>query len=95
MQINTSLSVDPSAVGVVKNRLASNLPPTPAPSSQNLAPEFDLNRLQALDGDTGIPDESGANQALAFLQSNFLAQPGSAIAAQANLNPESAYALLV
>jgi len=94
MQINTSLSADSSAAGLVKNRLPATPPAPSSPSSQNVAPEFDLNRLQSLTGDISVPDEAGANQALALLQAGFLSQPDSAIAAQANLNPESVYTLL-
>ena len=95
MQINPNLPVDPGAAGLVRQRPSATPSAPPPPSSQYIASDFDLNRLQTLRGDTSVPDESGANQALGFLQSNILSQPGSALAAQANLNPESAYALLV
>ena len=94
MQINTSLSTDSNNPAPVKNRLVASASTQPAPTQQSVVPEFDLARLQSLNGDTTIPDEAGANQALAFLKTNFLSDPASASAAQGNLNPESVYALL-
>jgi hypothetical protein len=47
------------------------------------------------DGAPGISDAAGADQVTDFLRANFLSQPGTALAAQGNPNPESAYNLLI
>jgi hypothetical protein len=95
MLINTNLPTDPSASALRQSR-APGAPAgqTPPPSTQATASQFDLTRWQGLEGDTTVPDSAGADQAADFAQANFLAQPAQAVAAQANLNPESAYSLL-
>jgi len=47
------------------------------------------------DGAPGISDAAGAEQVTASLRATFLSQPGTALAAQGNPNPESAYNLLI
>jgi hypothetical protein len=46
-------------------------------------------------GAPGISDEAGADQVTAFLRATFLSQSGTALAAQGNPNPETAYNLLI
>lgn len=94
MLINTSLSTDSSSSSPLNNR-AAGAPAAPSASApQPSAVESDLGRFQGLDGDSGIPDSAGADQAVGFSRANFLSQPALALAAQANLNPESVFNLL-
>jgi hypothetical protein len=46
------------------------------------------------DGVSGITDAAGAGRATDFLRTNLVSQYEPALAAQANLNPESVFNLL-
>ena len=93
MKINPNLSTDPSAAGLRNARPLATANPSTA-STPSTPPQLDLARWPALDGDTTVPDSAGADASAQYAQSNFLAQPALALAAQANLNPDSAYTLL-
>jgi hypothetical protein len=105
MLINTSLSSETAARDLQKSR-GTDSSSTPAgaagqttggDSTRSADAASGLQGRFALDaaGVPEIPDESGADQVTEFLRSNLLSQPGTALAAQANVNPESAYSLLV
>jgi hypothetical protein len=105
MLINTSLSPETAARDLQKSR-GADASSTPAgaagqttggdstrsaDAASGLQARFSLEAA----GVPEIPDESGADQVTQSLRADFLSQPGSALAAQANANPESAYSLLV
>jgi hypothetical protein len=99
MLIAPTLSPETAARDLRNSRAAEASPAPPGAASQtpgtNSAPE----RLQGLvpldeDGVSAITDPSGADQVTELLRAGLLSLDGSALAAQANVNPESAYCLL-
>jgi hypothetical protein len=108
MLINTSLSPETSDLRNSRTADASPAPAGPAPQTPgangtqsaaagNSAALVARRYSVALeeDGAPGISDAAGADQVTDFLRANFLSQPGTALAAQGNPNPESAYNLLI
>ena len=99
MLINTSLSPE-TAARDLRNSRAAEASPTPAGAAlQPSGADSDLGRLRGLapldeEGVSPITDPAGADQAAGFIRANLSSQHGLALAAQANLDPESAYNLL-
>jgi hypothetical protein len=99
MLINTSLSPETAARDLRNSRAAEASPAPAGAASPTTAADSAVRRLEgpaplAEDGVAGITDAAGADQVTEFLRANLPSQPGPALAAQANLNPESAYHLL-
>jgi hypothetical protein len=99
MLINTSLSTETAARDLRNSRAAEASPAPAGAASQTPGPDSALRRLEGPapldeDGVSGITDAAGADQVTEFFRANLPSQPGLALAAQANLNPESAYHLL-
>jgi hypothetical protein len=100
MLINTSLSPETAARGLPNSRAADAPPASAGASRQTSGAEAALDRLQARfplqdDGIPAIASAADADQVTEFLRANLLSQPGTALAAQSNPNPESAYNLLI
>jgi hypothetical protein len=98
MIVQSSLAAD-TAINLQKSRTASTSTGTPSNSSQANAADPSLNRMRELsmaesDGAFGSDDTTAADGWMSFLQSNLSAQGETALAAQANLNPATAYSLL-
>jgi hypothetical protein len=99
MLINTSLSPETTARDLRNNRAANASPAPAAAASPTTAADSAVRRLEGPaslveDGVSEITDAAGADQVTDFLRANLSSQPGLALTAQANLNPESAYHLL-
>jgi len=99
MLINTSLPPETAARDLRNSRAADSPPAPTGPATQTPVADSTLGRLQGLvpldeDGVPAITDAAGADQVTDFLRANLSSQPGLALTAQANLNPESAYHLL-
>jgi hypothetical protein len=100
MLINTHLS--PEAAGQdLRNSRATGSSAAPAPAAAAATPAADpsLERLQGLapleeGGAPAITDGATADQVTQFLRANLPSDNVSALAAQANLNPESVFLLL-
>ncbi|HXR07050.1 MAG TPA: hypothetical protein VN765_06955 [Candidatus Acidoferrum sp.] len=100
MLINTSFSPEAAAQDLRNSRAAhaSGAPaPANAPETRGDDPAF--GRLQGLvpleeQGVPGINDAAGADQITEMLRANLLSEPALALAAQANLSPESVFKLL-
>jgi hypothetical protein len=98
MLINTSLSSETSDLR--NSRTAGASPASAGAAPQTPGGDAALARLQGRvpleeEGVPGIPDAAGADQVTQFLRANLLSQPGTALAAQGDPNPESAYNLLI
>lgn len=99
MLINPALSTETAVPDLRSSRAAD---PSPAPAAAAPAtpgPDPAAARLRELavldaDGASAIADTAGADQVTAFFHANLLSQYGTALAAQANLNPDSVYNLL-
>jgi hypothetical protein len=99
MLINTSLSTETAARDLRNSRAADSTPAPAGAALQPPGPDSAMGRLRGLapldeEGVSGITDASGADQAAGFIRANLSSQHGLALAAQANLDPESAYNLL-
>ena len=99
MLINTSLPPETAARDLRNSRPAEASPAPAGAASQTTAPAPAVRQLEASaplaeDGVAGITDAAGADQATEFLRASLPSQTGLALAAQANLNPETAYHLL-
>ena len=99
MLIAPGISPETAARDLRNSRAAEALPRRPAPPPTARPPIPPLGRLQGLvaldeDGVSAITDAAGADQVTEFLRADLLSPDGSALAAQANVNPESAYSLL-
>jgi hypothetical protein len=99
MLINTSLSPETAAQDLRNSRAAdSSAAPssTAAPSSQTDSSAWRLSGPSGMEEDKlpGINDAAGADQVMESYRANLLSQGGTAISAQANLNPDSVYNLL-
>jgi len=99
MLINTSLPPETAARDLRNSRAADSPPAPTGPAPQTPGADSTLGRLQGLVplheyGVPDITDAAGADQVTDYLRANLLSQPGAALAAQANANPESAYSLL-
>ena len=95
MLINTSLSADTTAAKLQSERLAATNKPQPQPqTSAPVASQTSGLSAIDLDGDNSVVDSAGADQAAQLLTTGFSSQPALAFAAQANLNPETAFNLL-
>ncbi|MGD1084500.1 MAG: hypothetical protein ABSA47_07085 [Verrucomicrobiota bacterium] len=97
MIINASLPAESAAASPRHSRTATASPSNAA--SPKTAPDTTLDRMRELSPAGQEEDWSGLDSAAAdtwtsFLHSNILSQAGSALAAQANLNPETAFTLL-
>jgi hypothetical protein len=99
MIINSSLPAESAAAGLRNSRA------TPAPAgsgntaSSQTAPGADLDgtrqlRPAAQDEDWAGLDPKAADVWTGFLQSNVLSQSGTALAAQANQDPDTVFTLL-
>jgi hypothetical protein len=104
MLINTSLSTEAAARDLQKSRGAdvSSTAAGDAAKTADSAPGCSADatyepqaRFSLENGVPEITDAAGADQATEFLRANLYSQPGTALAAQANANPESAYNLLI
>lgn len=99
MLINPSLSPDPAAPDLRNSRTPDSSPAPAAPAPKTPGADPILARLQGLApldeaGVPGITDAAGADQVTEFFRANLPSQHGPALAAQANLNPESVFNLL-
>jgi hypothetical protein len=100
MFINTSFSPDTAAQDLRNSRAADSSPApatAAAPKTPGLDPSF--GRLQGLvpldeDGVSAITGAAGADQVTEFFRANLPSQSAHALAAQANLSPESVFNLL-
>ncbi len=100
MFINTSLSPDSTAPDLRNGRAADSSPAPAAiaaPKTSGADPSF--GRLQGLvpldePGVATISDAAGADQVTEFIRANLPSQSAPALAAQANLSPESVFNLL-
>jgi hypothetical protein len=100
MLINTSLSSETAAQNLRNSRAAEPSPVNADTAKQQSGADAALDMLQgrvplAQESVPGIADASDADQVTEFLRSSLLSQPGIALAAQANANPDSAYNLLI
>jgi hypothetical protein len=100
MFINTSLSPDTTAQDL-RNSRAAGSSPAPAAITAPKTPGFDpaFGRLQGLvpldeDGVSAIADTADADQVTEFFRANLPSPSAPALAAQANLSPESVFNLL-
>ena len=99
MLINTTLSPETAAQDLRNSRAADSSPAPAGAAPQTPGPDSALalpQRPPPLDED-GVPaitDAAGADQVTEFFRANLLSQHGTALAAQANLNPEAVYNLL-
>ena len=99
MLINTTLLAE-TAAGNLRNSRAADSSPAPVSAAPNTpGPDSAAERLQGLapldeDGASAIADAAGADQVTGFFRANLLSQYGTALAAQANLNPDPVYNLL-
>lgn len=100
MLIQTHLSPDAAAPDLRQSHAAASTP-APAPvasaTTPGVAPPW--QRLQGLspmdeEGGPAITDGATADQVTDFLRANIPSDNASALAAQANLNPESVFLLL-
>ena len=99
MLINTSLSPETAARDLRNSRAAAASPAPAGAASPTTTPAPAVRQLDgpaplAEDGAAAITDAAGADQVTEFLRANLPPQSGLALAAQANLNPETAYHLL-
>jgi hypothetical protein len=99
MLINTSLSSETAAQDLRNSRAADSSPAPAGAAPKTPGPDSAVERLQRLapldeDAASAIADEAGADQVTGFFRANLPSQHGTALAAQANLNPESVYNLL-
>jgi hypothetical protein len=108
MLINTSLSPE---TGGLRNNRAADASPAPAGAAPqtpgaDAAQSSTADSSAALierrysvaleeEGAPEISDAAGADQVTDYLRATFLSQPGTALAAQGNPNPETAYSLLI
>jgi hypothetical protein len=100
MLINTQISPDAAAQDL-RNSRASGSSVTSAPAAAAATPATDTSwarpqGLTPLDegGAPSITDGAAADQVTQFLRANLPSDNVSALAAQANLNPESVFLLL-
>jgi hypothetical protein len=99
MLIHPTLSSETAVPDLRSSRAAdSSLAPAGA-APATPGPDPATARLQELalldaDGVSPIADTAGADQVTAFFRANLFTQYGTALAAQANLNPDSVYNLL-
>jgi hypothetical protein len=98
MIIQPSLPAD-AAADLQKNRLAGVATGTSNSGSSTNATDPSLNRMRELslaeaDGEFDAGDSSTADSWTNFLSSSMGTQGGTVLAAQANLNPATAYSLL-
>lgn len=99
MHINTSLSPETPARDLRNSRAADASPAPAGAASQAPGPGSALSRLVGPaplfeDGVSGITDAAGADQVTEFFRANLPSLPAPALAAQANLSPESVFNLL-
>ena len=99
MHINTLLSTETTAQDLRNSRPADASPATAGAAPKTPGLDSAAGRLRGLapldgDGDSGITDAAGADQAGDFFRANLLSQSQTALAAQANLDPESVFNLL-
>jgi hypothetical protein len=99
MLINTSLSPETAAQDLRNSRATGSSPAPVSAASKTPGPDSAEERLQGLglldeDGIPAITSAAGADQVTEFFRANLLSQYTTALAAQANLNPESVCNLL-
>jgi hypothetical protein len=99
MIIQSSLPADTTAADLLNSRSAGASAGLPNNTSSPNATDPGLNRMRELslagtDGDFAPGDSTSADGWTNFLRSNILSQGGTALAAQANQNPETAFSLL-
>jgi hypothetical protein len=99
MLINTTLSPETAARDLPNSRAADSSPaPSSAalPASRTDASAWRLPGPDALEADglPAIPGAAGADEVMESFRANLLSQAGTALSAQANLNPDSVYNLL-
>jgi hypothetical protein len=98
MLINTSLSPETAAQDLRSSRPTGSSPAPASAAAQTPGPDSAVRRLPVApldeEGVSGINDAAGADQVTEFFRANLLSQYQPALAAQANLNPESVFNLL-
>jgi hypothetical protein len=100
MLVQTNLSPDAAAQDLRNSRAAgSSAAPAPAATATTPGADPSLGRLQGFapmdeEGAPALTDGATADQVTEFLRANLPSDGASALAAQANLNPESVFLLL-
>jgi len=99
MLINTSLSPETAAQDLRNSRAAGSAPALASATPKTPGLDSAIRRLEGLapldeDAASRITDADGADQVTDFFRANLPSQHGPALAAQANLNPESVFSLL-
>ncbi|MGA3179225.1 MAG: hypothetical protein ABSF38_02650 [Verrucomicrobiota bacterium] len=99
MIINTSLPADSTAADLQNSRPAAASAGSPNAGSPPAATDTTSDRMRELslagqDGDWASQDIAAADRWTGFLRSNIPSRAGTALAAQANQNPETVFSLL-